>query len=442
MPRILTILFCVTFLAPRLYAQPEMVPTYSLSRQFVVYGPTGSPASSSNKRLLALDPKVLTVSCERIKQAVLAALNGRERLQAASSNSGEGKIHVVLHQGTAQAPLITPIQAGTFNYRLDLPNRIAGTRLIDAVTEVVLLEMVNRSSSGNFTQLPRWFSTGIAQMVKSDLPETLLLQANLPISRSRVQDDPIVRIRKNLETYAPLTFDELSWPATLSPERTRHYDECAHLFTHELLRLKNGEKCAQQFLNGLSERLNWQVAFLESFRPHFKQLVDVEKWWNLRVVGLSGRDASQLWSQDRSMDGIDDALRIPVQHFSAEASPTRGHVTLQEIVSNWDPAEQKLTLPRVSNQLRGLRMRVHPEFVLLIDEYCAALDYYLQREKKGTIKRLLSLEYGSDLRRSTSERLDALDRRRTELRNRPKPSTREQAILSALEASTNPGKKP
>ena len=286
MLRIIAILSCLTLLVPRLLAEPEMVATHSLSRQFVIYGPKGTPAQSSGKKLLALDPNFLTVSCERIKQAILGELSGRERLLAGLSGPAEGKIYVVLHPGTAQTPLITPIQSGTYNYRIDLPNLIEGARLVDAVTEAVLLEIVNRRSTGNFVQLPRWLSTGIAEMVKADTPETLVLQANLPISRARVQDDPIAKIRKNLETYVPLTFDELSWPGTLAPERVRHYDECAHLFVHELLRLRNGENCMQQMLSGLSIRLNWQVAFLDAFKPHFTQLVDVEKWWGLRVVGL------------------------------------------------------------------------------------------------------------------------------------------------------------
>ncbi len=433
-----TILFCVALLVPRLFAEQEFVATYSLSRQFVIYGPKGTPAESTGKKLLALDPTFLTVSCERIKQMILGELKGREHAFVNQSKSGEGKIYVVLHDGPGQPPLITPIQSsGSFNYRIDLPNRIEGAHVIEAVTEAVLLEIANRHSDGNFVQLPRWLSTGIAETVKSDSPETLLLQPNLPISRARIQEDPSAKIRKNLTTYTPLTFDELSWPENLSQERLRHYDECAQLFVVELLRLKNGERCLQQMLDGLSSHLNWQVAFLRAFQPHFKQLVDVEKWWGLRVVGISGRDASQLWSREQSMEQMDGVLRIPVQHFSAGSSPNRGNLTLQDIVSKWEPTQQRLALPKVLNQLRVMRLRVQPEFVMLIDEYCDALENYTANEKKGAIKRILSRENPGELRQSTCERLDVLDRRRTDLRNRPKPSTREEAILSALEATSD-----
>ena len=137
------------------------------------------------------------------------------------------------------------------------------------------------------------------------------------------------------------------------------------------------------------------------------------------------------------MERLDATLRIPVQHFSAVSSPNRGNLTLQDIVSKWEPTQQKLALPKVLNQLRAMRLRVQPEFVMLLNEYCDALENYTTNEKKGAIKRVLSRENPAELRQSTCEQLDALDRRRTDLRNRPKPSTREQAILSALEATSD-----
>ncbi|MEO6036153.1 MAG: hypothetical protein ABIQ35_12930 [Verrucomicrobiota bacterium] len=436
MARILIILFCLALLAPEFRAESDLVATYSLSKQFVIYGPQGSTEPSGNKKLVALDPTFLTISCERIKQAVLTELNGADHSRAIFANPGEGKIYVVLHPGTGQTPLITPIQTlATFSYRIDLPNRIDGARLIEAVAEAVLLEIANRHSEGKFVQLPRWFSVGIAEAVKSGSPETLLLQQNLPISRSKIQEDPTVKIRKNMDTFAPLTFDELCWPGSLSPERLSHYDECAQLFVHELLRLPNGETCLQRMLQALSSHLNWQVAFLSAFQAHFQQLVDVEKWWGLRVVNLSGRDASQLWSTDQSMERLDAILRIPVQRFGGSLNPNRGVLELQDIVSNWPSDPQKIALQKVLNQLRAMRLRVQPEFVIVIDDYCSTLENYLANEKKGAIKRALSRGNLSEWKISTCERLNALDRRRTELRNRPGPSTREAAILSALEAT-------
>ena len=115
--------------------------------------------------------------------------------------------------------------------------------------------------------------------------------------------------------------------------------------------------------------------------------------------------------------------------------PNRGNLALQDIVLKWEPDQQKLSLPKVLHQLRAMRMRVQPEFVMLIDEYCGALENYAANEKNGALKRFLTRNNLSDLKQSTCERLDALDRQRTDLRNRPKPSTREEAILSALEAT-------
>ncbi len=432
------ILFSVALLAGPLFAEQEFITTQSLSKQFVIYGPKGTPAPSSRLKRLPLDPTFLTVSCERIKQSVLAQLSADERLQIKWRTSSPGKIYVVLHPGTEQHPLITPLPGSALPaYRIDLPNLIDGARLIEAITEVVLLEIANRNSDENFSQLPRWFSQGIAEQLKSASPETLLLQANQPISSAQVKIDPIAKIRKELETFSPLTFDELSWPEKLPPERFRYFDKCAQLFVHELLRLKDGESCVREFLDELPRNLNWQVAFLRAFRPHFQQLIDVEKWWGLRLVGLTGRDASQLWSREQSLEGLNSALRVPVQWLAAEAAPNRTDLTLQQIVSNWDPPQQKIPLQKVVNQLRALRIRIQPEMVLLLDEYAGALANYLENdERQGVIKRIFLRSNLRDLRQSTCERLDALDRRRAACGDKPKPGTREEAMLSALEAAT------
>jgi hypothetical protein len=448
MLKFLTILFIALALAPEVRAEREFIVRHSLSKQFVVYGPKTS-ARYPVQQQLSLDPNFLTVSCERIKQVVLAELAGAERRQLNLQNLDEGKIYVVLHPGSEQQPLITPLNhSARANFRVELPNQIEGAQLIETITEVVLLEMANRHGE-NFVPVPRWLSSGIAAHVKSTMPETLLLQANQRINtlilsgarndkvlNAKVHVDPIAQIRKAIETFPPLTFAELGSPENLSPERSRHYEECAQLFVHELLALKNGESLLRQMIDQLSVQPDWQTAFLATYQNQFRSALDIEKWWSLRLVNLSGRDISQLLSREQSMQRLDAALRVPLQRAPG-SSQYQPDATLQEILSNFGAEQQKSILQKVTFQLRALRIRVQPEFVILLDEYDAALENFLQNDvKQGVFKRIFIHNNLDDLRQSTRERLDALDRVRTALRSRPKPSTREEAIFSALQFSS------
>jgi hypothetical protein len=118
------------------------------------------------------------------------------------------------------------------------------------------------------------------------------------------------------------------------------------------------------------------------------------------------------------------------------ALPGRSNLTLQEIISDWESFRQKQALEKVIAQLRILRTRVQPELVMLVDEYRATLENYMQgEEKKPLLRRVFSRDSHQDLRMVASDHLNLLDQKRAEFRSRPKPSTREEAILGALEVS-------
>lgn len=437
MLKFLSILFCATLLAPDLFAEQEFVTRFSLSKQFVVYGPKAVPARRFQSQRVPLDAGMVAVSCERIKQAVIAELEGTERQKLNFSNQGEGKIYAVLHPKVGQPVIITPIPTSeNLNYRIDLPNQIEAARLIEVITETVLLEMVNRRSTDQFTQIPRWLMQGMAAQVQSAAPETLVLEQHLPMTRVKLRPDPIAEIRKTLKNSSPLTFDELSWPEILSPEKAARYRECSHLLVHELLHLKNGRACLRKMLEVLPNHPSWQVAFMRGFESHFRQLVEVEKWWELTLVNLTGRDPNQVLSHEQSIERIDAALNVPVQVFhDFGALPDQSNLTLQEIVSNWEPARQTQALLKVVSQLRVLRLRVQPEIVALVDDYRTVLENYLQNQEKGLLKRVFTRSDLAELTQSICRRLNVLDQNRTALRNKPipKPSTRDEAILSALE---------
>jgi hypothetical protein len=437
MLKYLLILICAVALAPTLRSEQDYVTRHSLSEQFVVYGPKASPLRRFKSERVPLDSSLVAVSCERIKQALLGELEGTGRRQINFKNQTEGKIYAVLHPKASEPVRITPIPTTDFlNYRIDLPNEIEATRLIDVVTETVLLEMVNRNASDRFTQIPRWLTQGLAAQVQAVNPESLVLEQHLPVTRVKVRLDPIAEIRRNRPDFSALTFDELSWPEMLSAEKAARYRQSAQLLVGQLLRLKDGRACLRQMLEELPNHSRWQIAFMRAFEPSFQRLVDVEKWWELTGVELTRGGAGKTLSHEQSVEQMDLALRVPVQvvqDFSAESK--RNNLTLQEIISQWEPRRQNPAIEKAVSHLRVLHSRVRPEMVPLLEEYRRVLENYLQNDEKNLLGRIFARGNLEDLRATTRKQLDALDQRLTKFREQPKsiPSTREEAILSALE---------
>jgi len=438
MLKLLTSLISVLLLAPELRAAPQFILRNSLSEQFVVYGPKASPIRHFKSDRVPLDAALVAVSCERIKQALLNQLEGTVRRQINFGNEEEGKIFVVLHPRLDQPVLITPVRtAGPLNYRIDIPNEIEATRFIDAVTETILLEIVNRHSSDRFTQIPRWLAQGLAAQVQAIAPETLVLEQHRPMMRTKIQLDPIAEIRHSTTNFSALTLDELSWPEFLSQDKTARYRPNAQLFVAELLRLKDGQTCLRQMLGALPNHPQWQVAFMQAFEPHFKRLVDLEKWWQLTVVNLTGGDLGKVLSREESIERMDAALQVMVDVLHGfGAMPERNQISLQKIISNWEPRQQEPALEKVLGQLRVLRSRVQPDISPLLDSYRQTLESYLRHDRKNFLD-LVFFRGSEDLRKTTCTRLDSLDQKREKIRQerRPKPSTREEAILSALEVT-------
>src|SRR4029434_9492657 len=96
------------------------------------------------------------------------------------------------------------------------------------------------------------------------------------INRRERVPDSLASVRESLRQHEPLSLDDLSVPdkdwERLTGENALHFRACAHLFVHELLRLRDGRACLRQMLERLPENLNWQTTFLQSFGQHFSRL--------------------------------------------------------------------------------------------------------------------------------------------------------------------------
>ena len=410
----------------------------SVSGEFFVSARSASVSADSLKlaaqpNMVALQPSLLVVSCERIKQELLRTLGMRDE--------PAGKIFIILQpaQSTDDATDIVPERfAGNWNCHVRLPDVIDRDRFANIIIHVCLLEIANRKAVDHPAEIPEWLSQGMAQQVIRSREEELILQPpdakenGMVIKRLGVDltDDPRVigpNLRKfnpladaiyTLHTNAPLTFDELSWPsdAQISGDEEKIYRSNAHLFVSQLLRLKDGPSSLQAMLTELPNYLNWQFAFLDAFHADFAQALDVEKWWAVEVTQFTGRDLLHLWTPEESWRQLDALFRFPIDVQFGPGAPLRTDVKFQTIIRGWSRTRQLQTLKTKLWDLDLVRMHVAPNFMALVDGYRQVLqDYYTKYSTSG--RNLPQPGSAADQAiEETIQQLDELDDRRAAMR--------------------------
>ena len=298
----------VLLLAATLAGRAQILPTAatsarSMSGQFLVLAAPPSRFRpelpvGTNADWIRLEPTLLAISAERIKEAVWRELdfNGSWRQQ----------VTLVLQVARSTNDLVTIISEPSprgWSYRVVMPDELTPERYMRAMVQVVLLELANRTAVQHSAEIPAWLAEGIAYgLLANHRAELVLtpprLEANGVFYRPVVADvrriSPLELAHRTLLDATPLTFEELSWPAPGQVE-TPLYRASAQVFTYELLHLRGGQACLGDFLTALPGYLNWQLAFLQAFKPHFSRPLDIEKWWSLRAAEFSGRDLIQTW---------------------------------------------------------------------------------------------------------------------------------------------------
>ena len=390
--------------------------------QFVVTGPKlGLPLSpipsSTNATHMLLDPALVAVSCERIKQAITRELAMRDEWR--------GKIFVVLQprwRPDAQIQVTSAFSAGRWSYRIETPNELDRERFLRAIVQVLLLEMANRNASARQAEVPFWLSEGLTAHLRVTALAGVLLEPQTQVVTTLVHRDPFVEDRELLRTRPPLTLDELSWPkpGQLEGRAGNFYQSSAHLFVAELLRLKNGPACMSEMLRLLPQYLNWQMAFLRAFGVHFQRLIDVEKWWLLKLVQFTGREPTHTWTRFGSLEQLEAVLSSPAQLRTSKAGlPAAANAPLQTVIQFWPPQRQLPVLREKIQQLQAMRIRVAPEVALLVDAYRVVLESYVQQRSNpgaGTGEKHQPPVSLKVLVRETLKQLGALDVRRAQLR--------------------------
>ena len=425
--------------APRFpTADPNVLTLRSGSGQFVVTGlrpvappSTGSP-TSTNAPLVELWPAPLTVSCERVKQALLRELGARDGWRS--------QIHVAINPAMTNNQSVVigakPYSDG-WQYRVEVPRWVSEARLAHGLVQVLLLEMANRGAGIRSAEIPLWLSEGLTQhLMRSSATGLALMAPQRTVNRVSLQPsgwqgirpDPLQPVRERLQTHAAFSFGRLGEVQVeqLSEETWWTFQACAQLLVSELLQLPGGPGALQTMLAQSPYFLNWQSAFLSAFQAHFPRMLDAEKWWLVVLTHFTGLDPSRAWSPSLAMEKLEDALRPPVLVSGARPDlARRTRLPLQQLISEWDYLRQRPVLLNTRQQLALLRVRMPPEYRALADEYGRTLEDYLRlRDKSGLARAFAGQPFTSaeHLAREAVRRLNALDEQRATLSASPPPA--------------------
>src|ERR1039458_5141087 len=177
----------------------------SVSGQFIVIGANPVPPSVrpsltvTNAEWVRLEPALLAVSAERVKQSLWRALGIDTMTQ------WRGRIFLALHP--AESPdenvaIISARFAGVWNYRVELPDVLSRTRLARALTGVVLLELANRDNPGDHSpEIPAWLTEGLAQLLLSTgAPEMIMSSPDKLVNG--LPENQIVVVKRGVDALA------------------------------------------------------------------------------------------------------------------------------------------------------------------------------------------------------------------------------------------------
>jgi hypothetical protein len=426
---------------------PDARAVRSVSGEFVAYPSRPGYVSRFHKgddHSISLEPAVLVISAERIKQALWRRL--------VVSGPAKGKIHLRLRPARSSyehATILIDQTVTGWAYQVDVPDAIEPEAFLRAVVHASLLEIANRRADHRTAEVPLWLSEGLCQeLLATERLEFLLAPARtkengLTIRRTITNErrrNPFAEAQAILRNRAPLSFEQLSWPdaGQLSPAGIDIFRSSAHLFVRQLLQFNNGPACLRATLEELARNLNWQLALLSGFRGHFDTQLDIEKWWALQLVQFTGRNLMQVWTPEVSWEKLDAIVRSPAETRSSPLEmPRRTEVTLQIIVREWSGLNQRPALQRKLYELDLLRPYVAQELISLVDEYRSVLRDYLDRQSFSGGFFGLRKQVGpirNRLADSMVQELNLLDARRLSLRPTPPPITAE--VKPALSSET------
>jgi len=364
----------------------------SISGQFIVHGSSQfsilavSPEIATDTNFVRLEPALLAVSAERIKDLLW------HRLEIKLNTPWRGQIYLVIHPAQSLDESVTIVSRQTINgwdYRVELPDVLSRTRFTRALTGGLLLELANRDARSRSAEIPAWLTDGFAQqLLAAGSPEFILsspatIVNGMPEARINATQrglDSLAAAQAVLKKNPPLTFEQLSWPdaAQLDGGDGGAYRASAQVFVSSLLALKNGPQRMCAMLESLPNYYNWQFAFQSAFRTDFPRTLEVEKWWALQTAGFAVRDPGSLWTPAASQVRLAELLSVPVEMRAASNSlPAPAEISLQTAIRSLDFNWQTTIFQDKLRDLGLARLRMAPQFAALAEAYRHALASYL-----------------------------------------------------------------
>ncbi|HEY3763404.1 MAG TPA: hypothetical protein VGN23_16785 [Verrucomicrobiae bacterium] len=408
-----------------------MVSTRSNSGEFAIVSArqvsplARSLAVKTNLALVTLEPALLAVSAEHIRDSVYQELG-------IDDINWRGQVFLALRPARSLDEDVT-IVSSRFNnawmYRVELPDVVSRARLTHALAAVILLEYANRTAGDHSAEVPGWLAEGVSQqLLESVSPEIVSIgpgQAVNGYAESRIVANDFSMGRLTLahmvlKNTEPLTVEQLSWPTDkqLSGADGGVYRASAQLFLSDLLALKGGPADVRAMLQALPQFYNWQLAFHAAFQAQFPSSLDVDKWWALQSVDFISRDAGPQWSPEISRVKMDEILAVPMDFRSASNNlPLRAEISLQNAINNVEAQRQVAILQQKVRELDLAQLQMAPQFAVLNEQYRRALADYLNEDPAASVSRWIKHPPARPGSRKTIERLDALDAQRRALEN-------------------------
>ena len=392
----------------------------SATKQFVVRGApqrsllTPGPSSET----VYLDPALLVVTCEMVKRELQRELGWGGRWSATVYIN----IHPIRFDNEAIRVNVSR-NDNRWRYHLEMPDEISRRELLRTLVEVLLVEFADRAASDQSVELPPWLAEGLTEhlvlgplagaAMQAKTLDEIRSDPGLLAARTVRRGDASQKLRETVQREGALSFDQLNWLEfdENDEQTTARYRYSAHLFVRELLRLRGGPDCICAMLAMLPEHLNWQMAFLRGFSPHFQRMLDVEKWWSLNLAQWKTRDSAITWAPAEARRKLDEILNAPLRVQVKDGGSSHvASVALQTVIKDWAFEEQVALLKAKITQLQAARLHLPAAFASLSDSYRVTIEKYLQA--RGTA--WFDATGRAAANRAVLE-LDALDAQRAQL---------------------------
>lgn len=414
--------------------------TRSHSGQFVVSGrqqiyplpETLTRTTATN--WIRLQPALLAMTCERVKDAFLLRLGQRDAWQ--------GRITLIIRPIRR---LDDPVRVAQtrfkdgWGYRVEIPDAIEADRLVRFIVQALVVEWSNRHATGVPADVPLWLTEGFAQLLLNDPALNLILQPPAAKQNSLLlretslrgrRPPPLAAARAYFASHEPLDFEDLCWPPPdpapgvegIEGAGSAGYRYSAECFVAALLNLRGGGHSLATMLDDLGRCRNWQTAFLPAFGKHFSRTLDVDKWWSLELAHFLKRGDALTWRPTESLRQLNAVLLLNVQTAATNAPGTRALMPLTEFLKQAPPRQQEEVLQLRLPRLEALVPRVSPSLAPLTQEYLKLLQAHartLERGLRGTPSQRLNQYAFKQATQKLTTQLAALDRRRAQFGTKP-----------------------